>query len=57
MKTIDPVCGMALESAMAAVTEVWKGQTYYFCSESCHTQFRAAPDRYAKTVNQKNPPV
>lgn len=51
MKTTDPVCGMALESTMATVTEVWKGQTYYFCSESCRTQFRATPDRYTKTSN------
>lgn len=48
MKVTDPVCGMTIESNKAAATEVVQGQTYYFCSASCHDKFRAAPDRYAK---------
>jgi YHS domain-containing protein len=47
MQVTDPVCGMQIESAKAAASEVVQGQTYYFCSSSCHNQFRANPDRYA----------
>jgi Cu+-exporting ATPase len=47
MQVTDPVCGMALDSGKAAATETRQGQTYYFCSASCHAKFRAAPDRYA----------
>ncbi len=48
MQVIDPVCGMTIEDGKAGAVEVWKGDTFHFCSESCHQQFRAAPDRYAK---------
>ncbi|MGO2632887.1 MAG: HAD-IC family P-type ATPase, partial [Galactobacter sp.] len=42
----DPVCGMTLDPAQAAASEDVNGQTYYFCSESCHTKFLAQPERY-----------
>jgi YHS domain-containing protein len=49
MQVTDPVCNMPIESTKAAATEVVQGQTYYFCSPSCHNKFHAAPERYAKT--------
>ncbi len=48
MQVTDPVCGMQIDSAKAAAKETVQGQTYYFCSASCHGKFLAAPDRYAK---------
>lgn len=48
MQVTDPVCGMPIDSEKAAAKEVRQGQTYYFCSASCHDKFRAAPDRYLK---------
>ncbi len=48
MQVTDPVCGMQIDSAKAAATEVVQGRTYYFCCGSCHDTFRAAPDRYVK---------
>ncbi|MBN8904597.1 MAG: YHS domain-containing protein [Rhodospirillales bacterium] len=54
MQVTDPVCGMALESTKAAASETVNKQTYYFCSASCHNQFRTYPDRYvAKERAQK----
>jgi YHS domain-containing protein len=41
MQVTDPVCGMQTYSAKAAASETHQGQTYYFCSTSCHNQFRA----------------
>lgn len=48
MQVTDPVCGMQIDSTKAAASEAVQGQTYYFCSKSCHTKFRANPDRYVK---------
>lgn len=44
---LDPVCGMAVESASAAARTEHRGVTYYFCSTSCHDTFAANPDQYA----------
>jgi len=49
----DPVCGMGVESARAAATEIWQGVTYYFCCEGCHTKFSADPDAYLSGQNRK----
>lgn len=52
MQVTDPVCNMTIDSEQAAGREVWRGQTYYFCSKSCQEKFRAAPERYTrKTEN------
>lgn len=48
MQVTDPVCGMQIDTAKAAASEVVQGQTYYFCSESCRNKFQASPDRYTK---------
>jgi Cu+-exporting ATPase len=43
----DPVCGMDIDPATAAATEEYEGQTYHFCSHSCHEKFVATPDQFA----------
>jgi Cu+-exporting ATPase len=43
----DPVCGMEIDPATAAASEEYEGRTYYFCSESCHQRFVAAPEQFA----------
>jgi YHS domain-containing protein len=43
----DPVCGMRIRRSAAVATSDVKGHAYHFCSESCQSQFDAAPDRYA----------
>jgi Cu+-exporting ATPase len=43
----DPVCGMEIDPATAARSEEYDGNTYYFCSESCHQRFVATPDQFA----------
>lgn len=54
MQVTDPVCGMQIENTKAAATEVFQGQTYYFCSPSCRDKFRTGPDRYAKKEGEGN---
>ncbi|MBI5042027.1 MAG: YHS domain-containing protein [Gammaproteobacteria bacterium] len=43
---IDPVCKMEVEQNQAEAKADYAGQTYYFCSEACHT-FTAEPQKYA----------
>ncbi len=43
----DPVCNMEIEKEKASGTCDYKGKTYYFCSESCKTNFEKDPLAYA----------
>lgn len=43
----DPVCGMQLAEASAAVKTDYQGKTYYFCSASCKVAFDKNPEKYA----------
>ncbi len=45
----DPVCGMSIDPATAAVTADHEGATYHFCSSSCHETFVADPGSYIAT--------
>lgn len=45
----DPVCGMNVDEKEASGTAVYKGKTYYFCSNSCKARFEKEPEKYAKT--------
>ena len=45
-EVLDPVCGMTISPDDAVGHVAHKGQTYYFCSESCLEQFKADPDRF-----------
>jgi len=45
----DPVCGMNVDEKKAAGTAVYKGKTYYFCSNPCTVRFEKEPEKYVKT--------
>ena len=42
---IDPICGMTVEREHAAGSDVYNGQTYYFCSNHCLAKFRQDPEK------------
>lgn len=42
----DPVCGMTVHHAAAAVVHEHNGRQYYFCAVSCAERFIRDPDRY-----------
>jgi Cu+-exporting ATPase len=42
----DLVCGMEIDSATAAGSSEYEGQTYYFCNLNCKKEFDADPARY-----------
>ncbi len=48
-KVKDPVCGMEIDPDQAAANVEHDGETYYFCSDSCHSQFEANPSKYVST--------
>ena len=46
-KTVkDPVCNMDVVPAKARGSSEYKGQTYYFCSQSCIQRFNIDPEKY-----------
>jgi Cu+-exporting ATPase len=45
----DLVCGMDVDEAKPAGTSIYKGKTYYFCSQGCQKKFEANPEFYIKT--------
>lgn len=46
MKVKDPVCGMQIEDKEAAGTSTYKGERYFFCSESCRDKFIRNPEAF-----------
>lgn len=42
----DPLYGMDIDPNHAAATATHHGQTYHFCSTTCHDQFTADPQRF-----------
>ena len=44
---IDPVCGMSVEVTQDTLSKDLEGETYYFCSDRCLTQFKTDPWLYA----------
>ena len=45
-EVIDPVCGMTIAPEDAVGHVEHKGETYFFCNESCLEQFRADPEKF-----------
>ena len=47
-EAIDPVCGMTVDSAKAAGSSEYEGETYYFCSAGCKSRFDAEPAKFTE---------
>ena len=54
---LDPVCGMTISPDDAVGHVDYKGQTYYFCSQSCLEQFRATPADFLGERPPATPPT
>ena len=48
-KAQDPVCLMKVKIANGAISQDYKGQTYYFCSQNCKDKFFQEPEKYLQT--------
>jgi len=42
----DVVCEMEIDADTAAASTEHEGQTYWFCSQSCHDKFVSDPATY-----------
>lgn len=54
MKTVDPVCGMAVEMQNAFGTSLYKGITYSFCSRKCKESFDKSPENIIKMKESRD---
>ena len=52
---VDPVCDMTIDPADAVAHTDYKGQTYYFCSDSCLERFRANPAPFLEADGEISP--
>jgi Cu+-exporting ATPase len=43
---IDPVCGMEIDERSATDKVTHQGETFYFCSSECKTEFESSPEDY-----------
>jgi putative ABC transport system ATP-binding protein len=42
---VDPVCGMAVQREKSVAAE-WQGQSFFFCSRGCRSEFLEAPRQF-----------
>jgi Cu+-exporting ATPase len=56
-RAADPVCGMKVEVGNATRSAVYRGRTYYFCSQSCLDRFSQNPAKYTNETEGHLPPV
>lgn len=47
-KEKDPVCGMMVDPQTAKEKMVYRGKTYYFCSDHCQKQFAENPAQFVQ---------
>ncbi|MCL5003756.1 MAG: YHS domain-containing protein [Patescibacteria group bacterium] len=44
----DPICKMKVDKNKTKYSSEYKGDKFYFCSESCKSQFDAKPEDFVK---------
>jgi YHS domain-containing protein len=42
----DPVCGMEVREGPQAIQSAYRGNTFFFCSPGCKTNFEQNPEEY-----------
>ncbi len=45
-ETKDPVCGMTVDREKSRAASIYRGSTFYFCSNSCRDKFEQSPEKY-----------
>lgn len=46
---LDPVCGMTVHPATAALADSYKGTMLYFCGRGCLQRWQRQPERYVQS--------
>ena len=50
--TLDPVCGMTIDSATTKLHARRHGEDYYFCSDHCFERFVESPDQFVPSLTK-----
>ncbi len=50
----DPVCGMTVNPQHSTISQLYKGQIYYFCSPLCKSMFEREPEKYVKNAEAES---
>jgi Cu+-exporting ATPase len=53
----DPVCGMMVDPHTTPHRQQFQGRSYYFCSASCLSKFKAEPQKYLAGKQAAEAPV
>lgn len=53
-RTIDPVCGMAVEAGQGAGPSRHAGRDYWFCCPGCQARFERDPARHLKPARLRS---
>ena len=51
--TIDPVCGMSVDTSLDKPTHTHNGKNFHFCSQGCHDKFVGDPEHYLSGAHLK----
>jgi len=51
--SIDPVCGMTVSIEAGKPTHEYGGQTFHFCSSTCHDKFSTDPHHYISGAHKQ----
>ncbi len=57
LASVDPVCGMSVDSQVTEHDCVHQGQAFFFCCNDCLKKFRRDPERYLDGAPRKLPPA
>ena len=52
----DPVCGMSVDPLAGKPSAEYRGVTYHFCCERCHTRFVVNPESFLNPKEDAEPP-
>jgi xanthine dehydrogenase accessory factor len=52
-EAVDPVCGMAVEVALAGHVVEYGGTLYYFCCSGCRQAFEGEPEKYVVRASSR----
>ena len=47
-RSTDPICGMEVSPSNAALSHVYNGRSYHFCSHHCLEKFKEDPEKFLK---------
>ncbi|WP_373533452.1 heavy metal translocating P-type ATPase [Vampirovibrio sp.] len=57
LSKVDPICGMTVNPETTELKSTYQGETFYFCSQHCHSKFEANPKQALSKSEPTSHPV